>query len=106
MDAGARARRRLHARGQRGLGGGLRRVSDIMIAAAYAAARPPVTAPCTLASERLVVIGNGMAGMRTVEELAVARAGALRHYRHRRRTGPELQPHPVVVGACRRQSAR
>lgn len=36
MDPGARARRRLHARGQRGVGGGLRRVSDIMTAAADA----------------------------------------------------------------------
>ena len=37
---------------------------------------------------------------------AVARSRPLRHHRHRRRTAPQLQPHPAVLGAGGRQDAR
>ena len=53
---------------------------------------------------RLVVIGNGMAGMRTVEELLQARGRApLSHHRVRRRAARQLQPHHAVERARRRQ---
>ncbi len=56
--------------------------------------------------EKLVVVGNGMAGMRTVEELLklapenydITVFGAEPH--------GELQPHPAVAGAGRREDVR
>ena len=56
--------------------------------------------------QKLVVIGNGMAGVRTLEELLkiapdlydITVFGAEPH--------PQLQPHPAVAGAGRRADAR
>ena len=56
--------------------------------------------------QKLVVIGNGMAGMRTVEELLEARARPLRHHHLRRRAARQLQPHHAVAGAVRREDLR
>ena len=46
-----------------------------------------------MSKPRLVLIGNGMAGVRTVEELLKV-AGSLRHHDLRCRAPPELQLHP------------
>ena len=52
--------------------------------------------------ERLVVIGNGMAGARLVEDvLAAGRRATLRDRGVRRRALRQLQPHPAVLGARR-----
>ena len=52
--------------------------------------------------KRLVVVGNGMAGMALRRADPQARA-AFRHHRVRRRDARQLQPHPAVVGARRRE---
>ena len=50
-------------------------------------------------SEPLVVIGNGMAAARLVEELSSARARPLCHRGRRRGAAARLQPRAAVVGA-------
>ena len=57
--------------------------------------------------QRLVVIGNGMAGARAVEEI-LARGGAehVRHRHVRRRALRQLQPHPALERAERRPGRR
>ena len=58
-----------------------------------------------MSKPRLVLIGNGMAGVRTLEELLkiapdlydITVFGAEPH--------PQLQPHPAVAGARRRNDA-
>ena len=52
--------------------------------------------------QKLVVIGNGMAGARTVEEI-LARGGAdhVRHHDVRRRTHRKLQSHSAFQRAER-----
>ena len=57
-------------------------------------------------SEPLVIIGNGMAAMRLVEELGRARARPLRHRRDRRGAAAGLQPRAAVVGAGAAKVAR
>ena len=57
-------------------------------------------------AERLVVIGNGMAGMRTVEELLSRAPVPLPHHRVRRRAARQLQPHHAVLRAGGRQDGR
>ena len=52
---------------------------------------------------RLVVIGNGMAGMRTVEELLELAPDRVRHHGVRRRATRQLQPDPAVAAAGGRQ---
>ena len=54
---------------------------------------------------RLVVVGNGMAGVACVEQILQARA-RLRHHDLRRRDPRQLQPHPAVVGPRRRKDRR
>ena len=60
----------------------------------------------TRRKKRLVMVGNGMAGVRTLEELLKLAPDALRHHRVRRRAASELQPHPAVARARRRADAR
>ena len=55
---------------------------------------------------KLVVIGNGMAGMKVVEELLAIAAQGLRHHRVRRRAASQLQPHPALARARRRKELR
>ena len=55
---------------------------------------------------KLVCVGNGMAGVRTIEELLAHLAGSLRHHDLRRRAASELQPHPAFAGARGRADAR
>jgi nitrite reductase (NADH) large subunit len=45
------------------------------------------------------MVGNGMAGVRTLEEAAEARARRVRHHGFRGRATSQLQPDPVVAGA-------
>ena len=54
------------------------------------------------AKRRLVVIGNGMAGCRFVQELLERDVAAARDHRDRRRARRRLQPHPAVQRARRR----
>ena len=61
--------------------------------------------PGALDERRLVVVGNGMAGVACVEQILQARAG-VRHHDFRRRDARQLQPHPAVVGAGRREGRR
>jgi nitrite reductase (NADH) large subunit len=44
---------------------------------------------------KLVMVGNGMAGVRTLEELLKIAPGDVRHHRVRCRAAPQLQPHPA-----------
>ena len=55
---------------------------------------------------KLVVIGNGMAGMQSRRGAARDRAQRLRHHRVRRRAAPQLQPHPALARARRREASR
>ena len=57
-------------------------------------------------SEPLIVIGNGMAAARFVDELARARARPLCRRRHRRRAAARLQPRAAVRAAGRRGRRR
>jgi nitrite reductase (NADH) large subunit len=59
----------------------------------------------TMKKLKLVMVGNGMAGVRTLEELHQGRARPVRHHRLRRRAAPQLQPHPAVARAGRRADA-
>jgi nitrite reductase (NADH) large subunit len=55
-----------------------------------------------MSKKKLVMVGNGMAGVRTLEELLKI---APDHYDitvFRCRAAPELQPHPAFAGARRR----
>ena len=56
--------------------------------------------------QKLVVIGNGMAGIRTVEEMLARAPGSLRDHRVRRRAPRQLQPHHAVAGPGRREALR
>ena len=47
--------------------------------------------------EKLVVIGNGMAGIGCVEQI-LKHATRVRHHHLWRRDARELQPHPAFVG--------
>ena len=59
------------------------------------------------AASRLVVAGNGMAGMRTVEELLkLGVADRFSDHRVRRRAARQLQPHPAVARARGRAAGR
>ncbi len=56
-----------------------------------------------MSKQKLVVIGNGMAGARAVEEvLALRRRQPVRHRHVRRRALRQLQPHPAVEHSERR----
>ena len=55
--------------------------------------------------KRLVVVGNGMAGMACVEQILKYQP-RFRDHRLRRRDARQLQPHPAVVGAGRREGRR
>ena len=55
--------------------------------------------------EELVVVGNGMAGMACVEQI-LKHAPKFRHHGLRRRDARQLQPHPALVGAGRREVGR
>jgi hypothetical protein len=52
-----------------------------------------------------VMVGNGMAGVPHAGRAAQARAGDVRHHRVRRRAASQLQPHPALAGAGRRDDA-
>jgi nitrite reductase (NADH) large subunit len=55
---------------------------------------------------RLVVIGNGMAGCRAVEELLARDPGRYPHHDLRRRAARQLQPHHALAGPGGRQELR
>ena len=55
--------------------------------------------------KRLVVVGNGMAGMACVEQI-LKHAPQFDDHRLRRRDARQLQPHPALVGARRREGRR
>ena len=55
---------------------------------------------------KLVMVGNGMAGVRTLEELLKIAPDLYDITRLRRRAAPELQPHPAQPGAGRRADGR
>ena len=55
--------------------------------------------------QQLVVVGNGMAGVACVEQI-LKHAPRLRDHDLRRRDARQLQPHPAVVGARRREGRR
>ena len=57
------------------------------------------------AMKQLVVVGNGMAGMACVEQI-LKYAPQFRDHGLRRRDARQLQPHPAVVGAGRREGGR
>ena len=52
--------------------------------------------------KRLVVVGNGMAGVACVEQI-LKHAPRFDDHDLRRRDARQLQPHPAVVGARRRE---
>ena len=54
---------------------------------------------------KLVVVGNGMAGVACVEQI-LKYAPRFRDHDLRRRDARQLQPHPAVVGAGRREGRR
>ena len=60
--------------------------------------------PRGVTMEELVVVGNGMAGVACVEQI-LKHAPKFRHHRLRRRDARQLQPHPALVGARRREDA-
>ena len=51
--------------------------------------------------QRLLVIGNGMAGMQMVESLLQRAPQRLRHHGHWPRAARQLQPRAAVAGAGR-----
>ena len=53
--------------------------------------------------EKLVIIGNGMAAGRALEELLRARARSLRRHDLQRRAARQLRPHHAVAGAVGRE---
>ena len=59
-----------------------------------------------VSKQKLVVIGNGMAGIRALEDAARARAGPLRRHDLQRRAARQLRPHHAVAGAGRREDLR
>ncbi len=55
---------------------------------------------------KLVLVGNGMAGMRAIEELLKLAPEHVRHHGVRQRAARQLQPHPAVAGAGGRENRR
>ena len=71
-----------------------------------APANPNAAISVPRAREKLVVIGNGMAGMPRGRGIARDRARRLRHHRLRRRAARQLQPHHAFAGARGREDLR